>query len=162
MISIISCENLKLDKTSYNHHKELKISFPDIDTTLYKSKVFSKEMLISQKPVLIYFNSLACVNCRKMEKRIANTEGLWKEINNRYKFINLYVDDRTLADSSFWIVKDNKMINTIGALNNYAQIELTKSGSNPTFYFFGDSSENNLIGYCNEYNFKDFIKRIKK
>lgn len=161
VLFILSCNNLTSDKNKTNHHKELKLSFPDTDTTRYKSETFSEEMLISQKPVLIYFNALACVNCRTMEKRIASTKGLWKEINEQYKFINLYVDDRNLADSSLWIFKGKNIKKTIGAINQNAQIKLTESGSNPTFYFHGDNNETKIIGYCNEANFKDFIQRIK-
>lgn len=162
IMCFFGCENIKSNKTDSKHNKELKATIPDIDKTRYKSEVFSEEMLNSSKPVLIYFNSLACVNCRKMEDRIAKTEGLWDEINNRYKFINLYVDDPMLSDSSFWTFKMKKLRKKVGAINSYTQIDLTQSGSQPKFYFHGDTSNSNLIGYCNEYNFNDFIERIKK
>jgi len=160
VISFLGCNNIDSKKSNSDNSQIMKKEFIEVDTNHFKYQKFSNNLLISEKPILIYFNSIACVNCRKIESKILNTDGLWDEINKKFKFINLYVDARELADSTLWPQKQNKNRKTIGSLNNWAQIELTQTGSQPQLYFYGDTSSNNLFNYSD--NFDDFTERVKK
>ena len=46
------------------------------------------------KPILLDFTGLACVNCRKTEEHIWIEDQVWDKINDDFVLISLYVDDR--------------------------------------------------------------------
>ncbi len=63
------------------------IAFNDYDQGLaYAKKV--------NKPVMLDFTGLTCVNCRKMEEQVWVKEHVFNTLNNDVVLISLYVDDR--------------------------------------------------------------------
>ncbi|WP_008634304.1 protein-disulfide reductase DsbD family protein [Bizionia argentinensis] len=47
------------------------------------------------KPIMLDFTGLTCVNCRKMEEQVWVKEHVFNVLNNDVVLISLYVDDRT-------------------------------------------------------------------
>lgn len=48
----------------------------------------------SGKPIMLDFTGWACVNCRKMEELVWSRDDVFKQINEEFILISLYVDDR--------------------------------------------------------------------
>lgn len=95
----------------------------------------------SGKPILIYFNAIGSVNCRQFERKLDASGVLKKMINENFELVILYVDDRTLLDESAWVERAGRPLKTVGAVNNYIQIDKTQTGSQPKFSIF-DQDEN--------------------
>ncbi|TYB76426.1 protein-disulfide reductase DsbD family protein [Bizionia myxarmorum] len=69
------------------------IAFRDYDQGLaYAKKV--------NKPVMLDFTGLTCVNCRKMEEQVWVKERILQVLNKDVVLISLYVDDRTKLPES--------------------------------------------------------------
>ncbi|WP_346883641.1 thioredoxin family protein [uncultured Algibacter sp.] len=100
----------------------------DLDNVLKKANS-------NEKSVLLYFSSVACVNCRKIEAKILNTPTIKQTILDKYILVTLIVDDREIAEENYW--KESRIFNRtlkkIGAINSDWQIELTQTGSQPYF-----------------------------
>ena len=117
------------------------------------------------KPVLIYFNSIACVNCRKMETQILNDEKINRIIDSNFHFIVLNVDIRTKIPENNWIKepRKTKTITTISGINTLTQRILQQSGSQPKFVAL---DHNNFLGDFQFTNskekFSDFLKKLRK
>ena len=94
-----------------------------------------KEANLNEKSVLLYFSSLTCVNCRKIEDKILNTPAIKQAISDKYILVTLMVDDREIAKENYW--KESRIFNRtlkkIGDINSDWQIELTQTGSQPYF-----------------------------
>jgi thioredoxin-related protein len=125
-----SCE----DKSNpYGLNKE----FPFMD---YDSVMSNRPQ--NDKPVLIYFNSIGCVNCRRLEKEIIKDKETLKNLQEKYQFINLYVDDRTRLDSSRWFetrTGSGRYYKNKGAISGKVQFKITQTASQPTFCILDDS-----------------------
>ncbi|GGH43082.1 thiol:disulfide interchange protein DsbD [Mangrovimonas yunxiaonensis] len=63
------------------------IAFHDYDTGLAYAKSVNK-------PVMLDFTGITCVNCRKMEEQVWINDRVFKLLNNEVVLISLYVDDR--------------------------------------------------------------------
>lgn len=116
----------------------------------------------SNKPLLIYFNSLACVNCRKMEENVLNEENVISQINKNYKFLTLYVDDmEKFEEEDRQYNERGKLIRTNGQLNSDYQIKLTRTGSQPIFVILKNKETiDSLVGYTpNASNFLKFLNK---
>lgn len=63
------------------------IAFHDLD----KGLAYAKEQ---NKPVMLDFTGITCVNCRKMEEQVWVEDKIFDVLNNDLVLISLYVDDR--------------------------------------------------------------------
>ncbi|PNQ72759.1 thiol:disulfide interchange protein [Hanstruepera neustonica] len=69
------------------------VAFHDYDTGLaYAKKV--------NKPVMLDFTGITCVNCRKMEEQVWIDDRIFNLLNNELVLISLYVDDRRKLPAS--------------------------------------------------------------
>ncbi len=118
-----------------------KISFDGI------GNIHIEEILVQSKRLnrfpLIYFTSIACVNCRNMEKAIMKDIEVKKAIRNDFMLIPLVVDDRKIAEKDFWkkSLFSNKLLKRVGEINSELQIELTQSGWQPVFAILNKEGE---------------------
>lgn len=64
------------------------IAFHDYD----KGMAYAKKV---NKPVMLDFTGLTCVNCRKMEEQVWVEDEIYALLDNEVVLISLYVDDRT-------------------------------------------------------------------
>lgn len=117
------------------------------------------------KSVLLYFSSLACVNCRKMEEAILDNPEITDIISDQYLLVTLVVDDQTEAEKQFWrqSLFSLDTITRVGELNSQLQIELTQSGSQPFFAIVNrDQKVVSTTGYIrNESEFISFLEVVK-
>jgi len=151
LISLVACKTNDRKDISFEGVKNF-----DLNKVL-------KEANLKEKSVLLYFSSVACVNCRKIENKILNNSTIKKIIFDKYILITLVVDDREIADKNYW--KNSKMFNRIlkktGEINCAWQTELTRTGTQP--YFAVISQEKTIsskIGYTGNNN--DLLNFLNK
>ena len=98
-------------------------------------------------PVLIDFTGYGCVNCRKMESAVFDTERIRKVINDNYVLIKLVVDDKkNLAETD--TIDDNgkiKLLETVGDKWSYLQEHKFQTSTQP-YYVVLDNNGNPLTG----------------
>lgn len=116
------------------------------------------------KPILIHFNGIGCVNCRKMEQMILDDPKVSSFIDEAFHFISLNLDDRTKLPEDHWV--NNPLKNTsrplkrLGMVNSAFQIMVSRSGSQPTFIALDIDRALGLTGYTTSKD--DFLGFLKK
>lgn len=86
-------------------------------------------------PVLLDFSGKACVNCRKMEGAVFDTEEVRRIINNDYVMITLMVDERTDLEHPYTVTENGKKvkITTTGEKWSYLQRHRFNINSQPYY-----------------------------
>jgi len=120
-----------------------------------------------KKPLFIDFTGHGCVNCRKMEDKVWANPEILEMLKEDFVVVALYVDDRSLADSSDWFVSnhDGKLKKTIGKINADIQICKFNHIAQP-YYVLLDNDEQLLAKPTGtEYDvakFRKFLEDAKK
>ena len=91
-------------------------------------------------PVLIDFTGHGCVNCRKMESAVFDTERIHKAINENYVLIKLVVDDKKDLHQPYTVEENGRtiLIETIGDKWSYLQRHKFQKSTQP-FYVILDN-----------------------
>ena len=112
--------------------------FDDFD----KGMEYAKE---NNMPVLIDFTGHGCVNCRKMESAVFDTERIHKAINDNYVLIKLVVDDKKDLTEPYFIEENGKkiIIETVGDKWSYLQRYKFQTSTQP-YYVILDNDGNPL------------------
>ena len=111
-------------------------------------------------PVLIDFTGHGCVNCRKMESAVFDTERIRSVINDNYVLIKLVVDDKKDLNSPY-LIEDNgktKIIETVGDKWSYLQQYKFQTSTQP-YYVILDNDGKPLSpsrGYDPKESVEDF------
>lgn len=95
------------------------------------------------KPVLIDFTGHACVNCRKMEATVWPDQSVFKQLNENYVLIQLYVDDKSAlpANEQYTSAFSQKHIQTIGQKWSDLQAAKFNSNSQPFYVLLNDEGK---------------------
>ncbi len=119
------------------------------------------------KPVIIDFTGLACVNCRKMEEHVWPDKTIDNYLRNDYVLISLYVDDKKPLPENENITVERTNGGT-RTLKNYGhkwahfQTQFFKSNSQPFYAILnadGTKILNTPVGYTPDKTaFADFLK----
>jgi thiol:disulfide interchange protein DsbD len=161
-IESISSSGEKLpEHAQYGPHKI--VAFHDYDEGLaYAKKV--------NKPVLIDFTGVTCVNCRRMEELVWAKPEILSILKNDVVLISLYVDDRKeLPKDEVYTTKSGKEITTYG--KKWSDLAITKYKANIQPYYIlmahDESNLNQPVGYTpnvEEYKkwLEDGISKFKK
>lgn len=129
------------EHAQYGPHKI--VAFHDYDEGLaYAKKV--------NKPVLIDFTGVTCVNCRRMEELVWAKPEILNILKNDVVLISLYVDDRKeLPKDEVYTTKSGKEINTYG--KKWSDLAITKYKANIQPYYIlmahDESNLNQPVGY---------------
>lgn len=93
------------------------------------------------RPVLIDFSGYGCVNCRKMEGAVFDTEEISGIIRENFVLIKLMVDDKTALDAPYTVDDAGKTIkiSTVGEKWSYLQRHKFAANSQP-YYVMIDNS----------------------
>lgn len=89
----------------------------------------------NEKPVLIDFTGYGCVNCRKMESAVFDTEKVRGELEKNYVLIKLVVDDKTKLDDPYTVIEDGKEIKIDQIGKKWAYLQRHKFGANSQPYY---------------------------
>ena len=123
------------EHAQYGPHKI--VAFHDYDEGLaYAKKV--------NKPVLIDFTGVTCVNCRRMEELVWAKPKILSILKNDVVLISLYVDDRKeLPKDEVYTTKSGKEITTYG--KKWSDLAITKYKANiQPYYILMAHDESNL------------------
>ncbi len=95
----------------------------------------------ANRPVLIDFSGYGCVNCRKMEGAVFDTEEISDIIRDNFVMIKLMVDDKKSLDEPVTASENGKdvKLETVGELWSYLQRHKFKANSQP-FYIILDGN----------------------
>ena len=105
------------------------------------------------KPVLIDFTGVTCVNCRRMEEKVWSKPEILSILKEDIVMISLYVDDRTpLPKDDVYTNANGKEIDTYG--KKWSDFAITKYKANiqPYYILMGHDEENlnKPVGYTPE------------
>ena len=86
-------------------------------------------------PVLVDFTGYGCVNCRKMESAVFDTERIQKVLGENYVLITLVVDDRKQLETPYVVNENGKdvLIETVGDKWSYLQRHKFQANSQPYY-----------------------------
>jgi len=131
--------------------------FHDYETGLaYAKKV--------NKPILLDFTGLACVNCRRMEEQVWSDPRVLDRLRNDVVLISLYVDQKTPLpkDQQFVSETTGKKIKSIG--NKWANFQVARYGTNSQPYYVILDLEENQLGpaYAYDPDIEKYIKWIEE
>ncbi len=96
-------------------------------------------------PVIVDFSGYACVNCRKMEGAVFDTDQVRSIIESKYVLIKLMVDEKANLDKPYSVEENGSAtkINTIGDKWSYLQRHKFGINSQP-YYVLLDNDGNPL------------------
>lgn len=142
------------------------------DFNLYKSGEtkafddFDKGMTYAaenNRPVLIDFSGYGCVNCRKMEGAVFDTQEVSSIIKENFVMITLMVDDKRPLSQPVNVVENGKnlTLETIGELWSYLQRTKFDASTQP-YYVMLDAEGQPLSGaYSYDENVGKFVKWLE-
>ncbi|MDE5900096.1 MAG: thioredoxin family protein, partial [Muribaculaceae bacterium] len=101
----------------------------------------------NNRPVLMDFSGFGCVNCRKMEGAVFDTDEISSILGENFVVIELMVDDKTPLPRPFTVQENGKSvtISTIGEKWSYLQRYKFHANSQP-YYIVLDNDGNALSG----------------
>lgn len=116
------------------------------------------------KPLMLDFTGINCVNCRKMEAEVWSHPEVMKRLMNDFIIASLYCDYDKIklpAEKQFFSEPLNAQVKTIGDWNEHLQASKFNANSQP-FYFFIDGNENKLVekGYGYDPDIDKFIRHL--
>ncbi|MDE7443905.1 MAG: thioredoxin family protein, partial [Muribaculaceae bacterium] len=98
------------------------------------------------RPVLIDFSGYGCVNCRKMEGAVFDTDRISSMIGERFVLVTLMVDDKRKLPQPMTVIENGRKITleTIGDKWSYLQRYKFKANSQP-YYIVLDNDGDALV-----------------
>ena len=102
------------------------------------------------KPVMIDFTGVTCVNCRRMEEKVWSKPEILSLLKDEVVLVSLYVDDRTaLSKEDVYENANGKEIDTYG--KKWSDFAITKYKANIQPYYIlmahDESNLNKPVGY---------------
>lgn len=115
------------------------------------------------KPIMLDFTGINCVNCRKMEGQVWSDPEVMKRMKEDFIVVSLYVDfnSEELPAAEQYTAASGSSITTVGDKN--ADYQVTHFGSNAQpLYFFIDVQDRKLadIGYPYNPDVKKFVAHL--
>ncbi|MCI9042632.1 MAG: DUF255 domain-containing protein [Muribaculaceae bacterium] len=110
------------------------------------------------RPVLIDFSGYGCVNCRKMEGAVFDTEEISGIIRDNFVLIKLMVDDKTKLDTPYTVEDAGKTIKitTVGEKWSYLQRHKFAANSQPYYVMIGNDGNPLAVPYYYDENVAKF------
>lgn len=119
----------------------------------------------NDKPLAIYFTAIGCKNCRKFEDELLNSSEVSKLLNERFVFVALFVDDKTVLpvedqfEEKRSFAKGKRRIKNIGQLNCTLYPKYMHS-SQPTLFI--TNRKDSIIAQINYHpNKENLINELK-
>lgn len=111
-------------------------------------------------PVLMDFSGYGCVNCRKMEGAVFDTDEISSLLGQNFVVIELMVDDKQPLTFPFTVEENGKQVSitTVGEKWSFLQRHKFAANSQP-YYMVLDNNGNALSG---SYSYDEDIPKFKK
>lgn len=105
------------------------------------------------RPVLVDFSGYGCVNCRKMEGAVFDTNIVSEVIKNNYVLIKLMVDDKQPLDAPITVDENGKqrVLSTVGDKWSYLQRHKFAANTQP-YYVILDGANGDMLGQPRSYD----------
>ena len=99
-----------------------------------------------KRPVLVDFSGYGCVNCRKMEGAVFDTDQISSLIGDKFVLVTLMVDDKRKLPTPIEVEENGRrvILETIGDKWSYLQRYKFKANSQP-YYIVLDNEGNALV-----------------
>lgn len=114
-------------------------------------------------PVMVDFSGYGCVNCRKMEGAVFDTEQVRTLLNDEYVFIKLMVDDKAELAQPYTVQENGKnlVISTLGEKWSYLQRHKFNTNSQPYYVLLDGNGK--MLGPSRQYdeNVEAFVKWLQ-
>lgn len=117
------------------------------------------------KPLMLDFTGINCVNCRKMESQVWSQPEVASRLKNDFIVASLYCDYDKIdlpKEEQYYSKALGADVVTLGDKNEDLQASKFNSNSQP-FYFFIDADGNKLVpnGYSYDPDVQKFIKHLE-
>jgi thiol:disulfide interchange protein DsbD len=153
------------------YYDQMKIYEPEVVTTYGMVTYFDYAEALDaarklNKPLMLDFTGINCVNCRKMEGQVWSDPKVMKILKEDFVIVSLYVDVKNVdipLSEQFFSKALNKQVETLGDQN--ADLQVIRYGANTQpYYFFIDANENKLAedGYGYDPGIEKFINLLDK
>jgi thiol:disulfide interchange protein DsbD len=153
------------------YYERMKMYEPEVVTTYGMVTYFDYDEALAiarklNKPLMLDFTGINCVNCRKMEGQVWSDQEVMKRLKEDFVIVSLYVDVQSIdlqEKEQYYSKALNKNVETLGDKN--ADMQVTNFGANSQpYYFFLDANEKRLVeeGYGYDPNIKKFADLLEK
>lgn len=117
----------------------------------------------NNKPVLVDFSGYGCVNCRKMEGAVFDTEEVSSIIRENFVMITLMVDDKKALDKPFTVMENGKeiTIETVGEKWSYLQRSKFNASTQPYYVILNDEGQPLTGSYSYDENVAKFVEWLE-
>jgi thiol:disulfide interchange protein DsbD len=149
--------------------KEFKIYEPPVVKNLGLVTYFDYDEAVAaakkaNKPLMLDFTGINCVNCRKMESQVWSSPEVAKRLKENFVVASLYCDMNRIelpANEQYFSKDLNQQVVTLG--NKNADLQASKFGSNSQpFYFYVDADGTVLAdkGYSYDPDISKFVQHL--
>lgn len=115
-------------------------------------------------PVMVDFSGFGCVNCRKMEGAVFDTEVVRQLLDKEYVFIKLMVDDKAELAQPYTVEENGKqlVISTLGEKWSYLQRHKFNTNSQP--YYVLLTGKGQMLAPARQYdeNVEAFVEWLQE
>ena len=114
----------------------------------------------NNRPVLVDFSGYGCVNCRKMEGAVFDTQEVSSIIKENFVLITLMVDDKTSLEKPIEVNENGKavMLKTIGDKWSYLQRSKFAANSQPYYVMLDNEGKPLASPYYYDENVAKFLE----
>ena len=114
----------------------------------------------NNRPVLVDFSGYGCVNCRKMEGAVFDTQEVSSIIKEKFVLITLMVDDKTSLEKNIEVNENGKavMLKTIGDKWSYLQRSKFAANSQPYYVMLDNEGKPLASPYYYDENVSQFVE----
>ena len=101
----------------------------------------------NNRPVLMDFSGYGCVNCRKMEGAVFDTDEVSSLLGDNFVVIELMVDDKRPLEMPFTVEENGKTLTISTIVEKWSYLQRHKFGANSQpYYMVIDNNGNSLSG----------------
>ena len=117
----------------------------------------------NNRPVLIDFSGYGCVNCRKMEGAVLDTEEISTIIKENFVLIKLMVDDKQELEEPVKVEENGKTITlrTVGDKWSYLQRSKFSANSQPYYVILDNNGAALSVPYYYDENVEKFAEWLE-
>lgn len=114
----------------------------------------------NNRPVLVDFSGYGCVNCRKMEGAVFDSQEVSSIIKENFVLITLMVDDKTSLEKPIEVNENGKtvMLKTIGDKWSYLQRSKFAANSQPYYVMLDNEGKPLASPYYYDENVAKFVE----
>jgi thiol:disulfide interchange protein DsbD len=118
------------------------------------------------KPLMLDFTGVNCVNCRKMEGQVWSDPAVMKKLKEDFILVSLYVDVHNIdlpEPEHYYSEALSQQVETLGDKNADLQVKRFGANTQP-YYFFVDGKGNQLVdeGYGYDPDVRKFLGLLER